>query len=121
MGLVTFQGAEVLDYRLVELKTGDNELAIPMTARLVPNFDLSVAVMTDGQREKEEGRAGGGRRPRPKAGGQVKPRRSLPRGQQPVSRRARPARDDRRQAEARLLKGTETRRHVDTQLRTRVR
>ena len=82
LGLVTFQGAQVLDYRLVELKTGVNELAIPMTARLVPNFDLSVAVMTDGRRDEGErggGRVSGRRTNRGSA------RRSLPRGQQPVS------------------------------------
>ena len=55
MGLVAFQGAEVLDYRLVELKTGDNELAIPMTAKLAPNFDFDVAVMADTGRMKDEG------------------------------------------------------------------
>jgi alpha-2-macroglobulin len=46
LALVTFQGARVLDYRLVELKPGVNELTIPMVARLAPNFDLSIAVMT---------------------------------------------------------------------------
>ena len=48
LALVTFQGARVLDYQLVRLKTGPNKLAIPMTARLAPNFDLCVAVMTGG-------------------------------------------------------------------------
>lgn len=47
LALVTFQGAQVLDYRLVELKPGVNPLAIPMTAKLAPNFDLAVAVMCD--------------------------------------------------------------------------
>ena len=47
LALVTYQGARVLDYRLVELKTGANKLEIPMTAALAPNFELSVAVMTD--------------------------------------------------------------------------
>ena len=47
LALVTFQGARVLDYRLVELTTGDNRLPIPMTAQLAPNFELDVAVMTD--------------------------------------------------------------------------
>jgi uncharacterized protein YfaS (alpha-2-macroglobulin family)/tetratricopeptide (TPR) repeat protein/type II secretory pathway component GspD/PulD (secretin) len=51
LALITFQGAKVLDYKLVELKTGANEFEIPMTAKLAPNFELSVAVMTDG-REK---------------------------------------------------------------------
>jgi alpha-2-macroglobulin len=47
LALVTYQGARILDYRLVELKTGENELTIPMTANLAPNFELAVAVMTD--------------------------------------------------------------------------
>ncbi len=55
LALVCFQGARVLDYRLVELKTGVNKLEIPMTARLAPNFELAVAVMTDaGHAEAEE-------------------------------------------------------------------
>ena len=48
LALVTFQGARVLDYKLVELKNGTNEISIPMVANLAPNFDLSVAVMTNG-------------------------------------------------------------------------
>ena len=47
LALVTFQGARVLDYRLVELATGANALSIPMAEKLAPNFELSVAVMTD--------------------------------------------------------------------------
>jgi len=47
LALVTYQGARVLDYRLVELKTGTNKLEIPMTAALAPNFELAVAAMTD--------------------------------------------------------------------------
>ncbi len=47
LALVTFQGAKILDYRLVTLNKGDNSLAIPMTAELAPNFELAVAVMTD--------------------------------------------------------------------------
>ena len=50
LALVTFQGAKVLDYRLVELKTGANELPIEMAADLAPNFELGVAVMTDARR-----------------------------------------------------------------------
>ena len=38
---------KVLDYKLVDLKTGANELVVPMTAALAPNFDLAVAVMND--------------------------------------------------------------------------
>jgi len=47
LALVTFQGAKVLDYKLLELKKGANDFKIPLTAKLAPNFDLSVAVMTD--------------------------------------------------------------------------
>ena len=49
----------MLDYRLVELKTGVNKLEIPMTAALAPNFELAVAVMTD---PRPELRGGKGRR-----------------------------------------------------------
>ena len=49
LALVTFQGARVLDYKLVDLKQGANELQIPLTAALAPNFELAVAVMTDAQ------------------------------------------------------------------------
>ena len=47
LALVTHQGARILDYRLVTLKRGNNVLPIPMTAKLAPNFELSVTVMTD--------------------------------------------------------------------------
>ena len=47
LALVTFQGARVLDYRLVRLEKGANALAIPMGTKLAPNFDLCVSVMTD--------------------------------------------------------------------------
>ncbi|MHB1035874.1 MAG: tetratricopeptide repeat protein [Pirellulales bacterium] len=49
LALVTFQGAKVLEYRLVQLQKGANALPITMTANLAPNFELSVAVMTDGR------------------------------------------------------------------------
>jgi hypothetical protein len=61
LGLVTFQGARVLGYQLVELKPGVNRLSIPMTERLAPNFDLSVAVMTNeevGSRQSAAGSEG---------------------------------------------------------------
>ena len=63
LALVTYQGARVLDYRLVELKTGINKLEIPMTAGLAPNFELAVAVMTDPrpELERKKGRRGEGR------------------------------------------------------------
>lgn len=53
LALVTFQGARVLDYKLVELKQGANELEIPLTATLAPNFELAVAVMTDARPPQE--------------------------------------------------------------------
>jgi uncharacterized protein YfaS (alpha-2-macroglobulin family)/tetratricopeptide (TPR) repeat protein len=67
LALVTYQGARVLDYRLVELKTGANKLEIPMTAALAPNFELAVAVMNDpehgaGSREQGAGEGEKGRR-----------------------------------------------------------
>jgi TolA-binding protein len=63
LALVTFQGARVLDYQLVQLKQGMNELSIPLTAQLAPNFELAVAVMTDGAKGEGGGKKGeGGRR-----------------------------------------------------------
>jgi uncharacterized protein YfaS (alpha-2-macroglobulin family)/TolA-binding protein len=47
LALVTCEGATVLDHRLVELHTGINTLSLPMTAALAPNFELSVAVISD--------------------------------------------------------------------------
>jgi TolA-binding protein len=47
LALATFQGAKILEYRLVELKTGDNLLKVPMQPHLAPNFFLEVNVMTD--------------------------------------------------------------------------
>ena len=55
LALVAFQGARVLDYRLVELNTGVNDLSIPMTAKLAPNFDLAISVMTEGRAKKNNG------------------------------------------------------------------
>ncbi len=48
LALVTYQGARVLGYRLVEFKKGTNKLEIPITENLAPNFDLTVSVMTNG-------------------------------------------------------------------------
>jgi tetratricopeptide (TPR) repeat protein len=48
LALVTYQGAHVLGYRLVELETGANKLEIPITEKLAPNFELTVSVMLDG-------------------------------------------------------------------------
>jgi alpha-2-macroglobulin len=47
LALVTFQGARILEYRLLELKTGNNPFAIPLTAKLAPNFELNVSLMHD--------------------------------------------------------------------------
>ncbi len=54
LALVTFQGARILDYRLVTLNRGDNALEVPMTAQLAPNFELAVAVMADFRAEAEQ-------------------------------------------------------------------
>jgi tetratricopeptide (TPR) repeat protein len=45
LALVTFEGATVLGYQLVELKPGANPLEIDFQEHLAPNFQLSVAVM----------------------------------------------------------------------------
>jgi uncharacterized protein YfaS (alpha-2-macroglobulin family)/tetratricopeptide (TPR) repeat protein len=47
LALVTFQGAKIIDYKLVNLQKGANKLPFAMTAGLAPNFDLAVSVMTD--------------------------------------------------------------------------
>ncbi len=47
LALITFQGATVLDYRLVVLQKGDNQIKFPANTMLAPNFDLAVSVMTD--------------------------------------------------------------------------
>ena len=49
LALVTFQGAKILDYELVTLKKGLNNLDIPLTAKLAPNFELALSVMHDSQ------------------------------------------------------------------------
>ncbi len=43
LALVTLQADHVLDYRLVQLKTGANKLPLIMDARLAPNFQLQAA------------------------------------------------------------------------------
>ena len=45
LALVTFEGATVLGYQLLELKPGANPLEISFAEHLAPNFQLSVAVM----------------------------------------------------------------------------
>ena len=52
LALVTYEGASILGYRLISLKTGANAVEIPMDSKLAPNFDLAVAVM-DGNRFHE--------------------------------------------------------------------
>ncbi len=45
LALVTYEGASILGYQLLSLKTGSNEFDLPMVAKLAPNFNLSVSVM----------------------------------------------------------------------------
>lgn len=45
LALVTYEGASILGYRLVELKPGANPFQLPLDDKLAPNFNLSVAVM----------------------------------------------------------------------------
>ena len=45
LGLVTFEGAEILGYQLIELKKGNNTIPVEMVSKLAPNFQMSVAVM----------------------------------------------------------------------------
>lgn len=52
LALVTFQGARILDYRLVMLQKGANKFSIPVAAKLAPNFNLEVTVMTDARAPK---------------------------------------------------------------------
>ena len=52
LALLTLEGSQVMEYRLIELKPGLNMLAIPMTEPLVPNFELALAAMTDARPAK---------------------------------------------------------------------
>ncbi|GAA4434356.1 tetratricopeptide repeat protein [Bremerella cremea] len=54
MALVTFEGSKILDYRLVELKTGKNALKFDVDTFLAPNFQLAIAAMTDAKQKKDE-------------------------------------------------------------------
>ncbi len=54
LALVTFQGAKILDYRLMQLQKGENKLSIPMATKLAPNFELSVTVMTDARPDPKD-------------------------------------------------------------------
>ncbi|MFT5525150.1 MAG: hypothetical protein ACI9HK_003116, partial [Pirellulaceae bacterium] len=49
--LVTYQGARVLGYQIVQLKKGMNQLPVPMTPELAPNFNLEVCVMVDAKKD----------------------------------------------------------------------
>ncbi len=51
MALVTFRGARILGHQFVELKTGPNKLPVTFGAELAPNFELSLALMSDGDRK----------------------------------------------------------------------
>ncbi|HIA19556.1 MAG TPA: hypothetical protein EYN70_09105, partial [Planctomycetaceae bacterium] len=55
LALVTFEGSRILKYQLVNLQTGPNKLAVPISHQLAPTFELAVAVMTN--RPVEEGPA----------------------------------------------------------------
>ena len=105
LGLVTFQGRRVLDYRLVELKTGVNELSDSHDRQ------AGAELRAFGGRDDGRGTRGtaGGLRKRDEVRARVQgrnrripnPDRPLPRGHQPLQRRSRPAGEDRRQAEGR--------------------
>ena len=45
--LITFEGEVIYGYRLVDLKNGENTLAMNISDDLAPNFTLGVAVMRD--------------------------------------------------------------------------
>ncbi len=45
LALVTYEGASILGYRMIELKPGANALDVVMDEKLAPNFQLAVAVM----------------------------------------------------------------------------
>jgi alpha-2-macroglobulin len=45
LALVTYEGASILGYRMLELKPGANPLDVTMDEKLAPNFQLSVTVM----------------------------------------------------------------------------
>ncbi|TWT33373.1 tetratricopeptide repeat protein [Blastopirellula retiformator] len=52
LALLTLEGAKILEYRLVQLKKGDNEIAIDVDSKLAPNFQMSLAVMIDPTKEQ---------------------------------------------------------------------
>ncbi|UUO05786.1 tetratricopeptide repeat protein [Blastopirellula sp. J2-11] len=54
LALMTLEGAKILEYRLVQLKQGANELEIAVTSKLAPNFQMSLAVMIDPTKEQQD-------------------------------------------------------------------
>lgn len=53
LALMTLEGAKILEYRLVQLKQGANELDVDVAAKLAPNFQMSLAVMIDPTKEQD--------------------------------------------------------------------
>ncbi len=45
LALVTLEGDEILEYRLVELEKGENKITFDVTHRLFPNFTLTASMM----------------------------------------------------------------------------
>ena len=45
LALITYEGASILGYQLVNLETGENVIDVPVDSSLAPNFNLSAAVM----------------------------------------------------------------------------
>jgi uncharacterized protein YfaS (alpha-2-macroglobulin family)/TolA-binding protein len=54
LALVTYQGAKILDHQLISLQKGLNKLPVTMAAKLAPNFDLDISVMTDPRDRKDK-------------------------------------------------------------------
>ncbi|MCC9609742.1 tetratricopeptide repeat protein [Blastopirellula sp. JC732] len=53
LALLTLEGAKILEYRLIQLKKGDNEIEIDVASKLAPNFQMSLAVMIDPTKEQD--------------------------------------------------------------------
>lgn len=47
LALMCFQGAGIIDHKLVKLQKGDNKVVVPITAELAPEFELSISLMRD--------------------------------------------------------------------------
>ncbi len=54
LALITYQGARILKYELVQLKKGTNNYQVSMGSKLAPNFDLAVSVMNDAPQKLED-------------------------------------------------------------------